>query len=79
MVHFQLGRLDEARDDLVRALSLDGDTARAHYHLAWVWHKLGDTAKALQHVRETLRLSPDHEDAKALEAELQRSPRIPKS
>lgn len=43
------GRLEEARELLQRALSIDGRNATAHYNLALILEESGDIIKAIEH------------------------------
>lgn len=58
------GRLEEAELLLQEAIRADPAYAESHYNLAVVyWHRR-DWARAVQELRETLRLSPTHEGAR---------------
>ncbi|GAB4422468.1 MAG: hypothetical protein Kow002_11820 [Anaerolineales bacterium] len=54
-----LGRHDEARDALERALTLDPDFAQAHLHLAVVLIRLEEWASVRAHLQTARDLSPD--------------------
>lgn len=65
--YFKLGRLEDARRELERALVLGGRRdPEVRYHLAVVYEALGLRALALREVRASLRLDPFHAPAQAL-------------
>ena len=54
-----LGRLDQARRAYERTLELDPRCADAHYNLARLHDRRGDTAAAIRHLRSYRHLSED--------------------
>ena len=54
VVLYRAGRLDEAELALREALVLNPDPAQTHYYLGLIYEKKGDTAKALEHYRQSL-------------------------
>lgn len=65
-------------DLLYRAIAVDPDEADSHYYLAWRG-LLGQQrleAKSLTHLRECLRLKPDHKKAAELPAELSETEQV---
>jgi tetratricopeptide (TPR) repeat protein len=62
--HLKLGRPEQARELLERALALDPDSARVHLRLATLSNHVGDRAKAAAHLREAVRLAPDAHGAR---------------
>ncbi len=69
--HFQLAQLCWSTDagkslaHLAEAVRLDPKLAPAHTSRAWLLHRLGRDAEALEHLRATLELTPD--DVRALD------------
>lgn len=59
----QLGRKDEATAVSEGALSRDPDSPFAHSSAGWRALHSGDSRRALEHFRESLRLQPDRNDA----------------
>ena len=57
-VYFDLGRLDEAMAQQQRALEADPAFANAHYGLALIHERRGQTSRARAHFAEYLRLDP---------------------
>jgi len=65
-VYFALGNLDASRAELDRVLRARPDMADAHYTLATVLRKLGDSSvEADRHLREYIRLEPNGAYAEA--------------
>ena len=56
--YMELGKLELAKDNLVKALSYDPKGVDAHTLLATLYDRVGDTAQALQHYREAALLMP---------------------
>jgi tetratricopeptide (TPR) repeat protein len=54
VVLYRADKLVEAELALREALVLNPDPAQTHYYLGLIYEKKGDTAKALQHYRESL-------------------------
>ncbi len=59
LAHFDLVRLEEARDDAERALAVRPEHAEAHDLLSRTFEMLGDEAGAARHAEEARRLDPD--------------------
>ena len=55
----QSGRFEEARDQLLEGLALDGDQWQAQLMLSRVSKKLGDISAALDAARRAAELAPD--------------------
>lgn len=73
---FQQGKLEEAGDELINSLHLS-PRASTHYRLAILYHKTGQSAKAIDQLQKALKRSqssrerfPEAEHAKALLDEL---------
>jgi len=64
------GRADEAKKKFQGALLLDSRSAAAHRGLGFVYQKLGDRAKAAEHLRRYLDLAPDARDADEIRTRL---------
>ena len=54
VVLYRAGKLEEAELALREALVLNPDPAQTHYYLGLIYEKKGDTAKALEHYRQSL-------------------------
>jgi tetratricopeptide (TPR) repeat protein len=54
IVLYHAGRLSEAETVLREALVLNPDPAHTHYYLGLIYEKMGDTAKALDHYKQSL-------------------------
>ncbi len=54
VVLYRADKLDEAELALREALVLNPDPAQTHYYLGLIYEKKGDTAKALEHYRQSL-------------------------
>jgi Flp pilus assembly protein TadD len=52
-----LGRLGDAEAGYLRTLKLDPRAADAHYNLARLYDRTGDTASAIRHLRAYRRLT----------------------
>ncbi len=52
---FKQGKLAEAETVLLEPLALNPDPARVHYYLGRVYEQQGQTSKALEHYRESLK------------------------
>jgi len=61
----QLGRRDEAGETMEGALARDPDNAVSHANQGWTLLHAGDPKKAMEHFRESLRLDPTSDWAKA--------------
>ena len=61
----KLGRRGEAGAASTRQLSRDPEDAYSHANQGWTLLHRGDPRKALEHFRESLRLDPDLEWARA--------------
>ncbi len=57
-IYFDMGVIDRAYEYQKRALDIDPDFANAHYGLALIYKKLGDTEKAVREYKEYLRIEP---------------------
>jgi tetratricopeptide (TPR) repeat protein len=66
VLHFQQGRLAQARADLEQALRDGAEPDAAHYNLALVALAAHDRPAALDHLEQTLRLRPAHAEARSL-------------
>jgi tetratricopeptide (TPR) repeat protein len=64
MALVKLGRRDEAGATIESALERDPENAVTHANQGWTLLEKGETAKALEHFREALRLEPDLEWAR---------------
>jgi len=60
----QAGRWQAARASYEAALEIHADDASTHNNLATVLARLGELEDAAEHLREALRLDPDHPDAR---------------
>ena len=58
------GKLDDAREHLLRAIELEPDMAKAHHNLASILTLQGDLDGAITQYQETLRLDPDYAEAR---------------
>jgi TolB-like protein/class 3 adenylate cyclase/Flp pilus assembly protein TadD len=65
MAHYTMGtlrraqmRLKEARIELERAITLDQNNARAHYHLGQTFIFMGQPEAAIRHIENAIRLNP---------------------
>jgi type IV pilus assembly protein PilF len=56
--YLQLGRLEIAKEDLLKALKFDPKSVDAHTVLATLYDRVGDRASAEQHYREAADLAP---------------------
>jgi Flp pilus assembly protein TadD len=56
--YLQAGRIDEAVDELARAIRLKPDDAEAHSNLAIAYQRQGRMAEALREARDAVRLKP---------------------
>lgn len=61
----KLGRAKLAGDVIQRTLERDPEDAASHANLGWVYLDQGNYAKAQEHFRESLRLAPESEWARA--------------
>jgi tetratricopeptide (TPR) repeat protein len=60
----QLGRSDQARAEIDRALTLNPEHAPTHANRGWVLLQAGDYVRAQQHFLESLRVNPMNRSAK---------------
>jgi len=65
------GKTDEAKKKFQGALLLDSRSAAAHRGLGFAYQKLGDGAKAAQHLQRYLELAPGARDAADIRARLE--------
>jgi 4-amino-4-deoxy-L-arabinose transferase-like glycosyltransferase len=65
-----LGRIADAKRELAEAVRLDPDDPDSLAHLAYCEIKLGETDRAVAHVRAALLNAPDHQLARQLAAAL---------
>jgi TolA-binding protein len=59
----EMGKLEEARNYLLTALSYNPDNAEAHLELGKLYSNAGFSEKAVEQFREAARLAPDHQEA----------------
>lgn len=64
MALIKLGRQTEASDTLATALAREPEDAITHANLGWALLEKSETAKAMEHFREALRLDPNFEWAR---------------
>ena len=57
------GRLELARDKLIRATDQDSGSSKAHRVLGMVYERLGETSSAEEHYQRAVRLAPGDVDA----------------
>lgn len=57
-VYFDTGMFDKALEYQEKAIKIDPDLANAHYGLALIYKRRGDTEKAKRHFAEYLRIEP---------------------
>ena len=57
---FELGRFDEARRRLERAVALDPESAHALYHLGLALERLGQEPESTRALQQANALDPDH-------------------
>lgn len=69
-------RLQEAADLLHRAANLDPLSFDIWYTLGMVYATIGNFDEALEHVREAVRLNPEHSAGKRLFADIKRKRRM---
>jgi len=60
---YNAGDARAASEQFERALAVEPDNAKAHYHLGLCFVNLGDNAKAREHFERFLALAPDDPDA----------------
>jgi type IV pilus assembly protein PilF len=56
--YMEMGKLEMARDNLLKALKYDPKSVDAHTLIATLYDRVGDTAQAEQNYREAVQLSP---------------------
>ncbi|WP_347259873.1 type IV pilus biogenesis/stability protein PilW [Rudaea sp.] len=56
--YMELGKLELAQDNLLKALKYDRQSVNAHTLLATLYDRIGDRTQALQHYREAVQLAP---------------------
>jgi tetratricopeptide (TPR) repeat protein len=56
----QLGRLEEARKDYLKVISINADYYPAHYGLGEIAYRQNDKKKAIQHYQAYLKNAPEH-------------------
>ncbi len=59
----QAQKLEEARSQLGRCLVIDPGNYEAAYHLGLAYKTVGETAKALEYLEQTVKLSPNYSPA----------------
>ena len=64
-------KLDKAIDFYARAIHQQADYAEAHYGMANVLLRKGNTAEAIIHYKEVLKINPDDKAARTKLAEAQ--------
>lgn len=68
-----LGKIDEAVEDLGKAVEADPDHAVAHFNLAVILdHDLGNNQEAVEHFERYLQLSPNAPNAEQIKNEISR-------
>jgi Tfp pilus assembly protein PilF len=72
LAYERTGRDDDAERELARLIERHPGYAEAHFALAGLYLKRGDTPKARQHFYETMNLAPDSEMGAASRKELER-------
>ncbi len=65
VIYTHIGMPDEAIKYYEEAIRIAGDSAGAHYGLAFLFLRRGDTANAVLHLRAFLRRPPQDEEATA--------------
>ncbi len=63
LVEINVGRLTDARDDLLQAVALDPNEWRPYYFLGIVYRRMGDVSSARATWQKVLVLNPDNRDA----------------
>ena len=61
LLYLRQGKVDEAKTELERAVTLAPNYANAYWYLAAVYEELGDTEAAIEALVEILNSNPDHE------------------
>src|SRR6478736_777831 len=56
--YMELGKLELAKDNLLKALNYDPKSVDAHTLLATLYDRVGDSGQALQHYRDAALLAP---------------------
>jgi tetratricopeptide (TPR) repeat protein len=71
--HMHLAKISQKRGDLTKAekeykavLDIDPRSVEAHYQLGLIYYSLNDIVKGRAEIRNTLRLNPNHEEARRL-------------
>lgn len=71
MAYKDHGRYEEARDSLIKAISLDSKMARPHHHLALLYLKEKNLRMAQKHFEAVIKLRPDSQMARSSREYLQ--------
>ena len=67
VIYFKKGRVEDAYNKLLEAYKLDPGNADVHLSLGVVYKDhFHDTAKALFHIKESLRINPQHKQAEEM-------------
>lgn len=67
----ELGRIDEAKEGLIKEVAADPDNAALHFFLAYVYLQQEDYVNAKKQFEETLRIEPNNFDAQYYVARLE--------
>ncbi|MEE2686337.1 MAG: tetratricopeptide repeat protein [Planctomycetota bacterium] len=64
VTEYRAGHFQAARDHITRALELDGNYAEAENNAGLIYMQLGQPDRALEHLKEALRIKPDFQAAR---------------
>lgn len=59
-IYIEMGELQKAKDQYEKILSIDPDSADAHYYLGEIYDKMGEQVKARAEWRKVLNIEPSH-------------------
>lgn len=57
-----IGDIDAAINDIKTTTKLDTDNTAGYYKLALLYYNMGEAGDSLRHIRECLKLDPEHKD-----------------
>lgn len=57
-----IGDVDAAINDIKTTTKLDTDNTAGYYKLASLYYSMGEAGDSLRHIRECLKLDPEHKD-----------------
>lgn len=72
--YIELGRFDEARNDLEESITYNDALPEAYYNLALLYEMDGETEKAQEAIEQALRMNPGNDDFQRLYEELTGKP-----